>query len=70
MRFSSKAIRVLRDYLNARSNLDGSSGKPLASLPLFARHDKGAGKRVTAISTTTGRNIIASIKAARIDRIE
>lgn len=59
VRFSSKAIRVLKDYLNARSGLDGSSGKPLASLPLFARHDKGAGKRVTAISTTTGRNIIA-----------
>ena len=59
VRFSSKALRALKDYLNTRASLDGSSGKPLASLPLFARHDKGAGKRVTAISTTTGRNIIA-----------
>jgi integrase len=30
----------------------------LSSLPLFARHDLGAGKRVEPISTTTGRNII------------
>jgi integrase len=38
--------------------LDGGSGKPLASLPLFARHDKGAGKKVKPITTTTGRNIV------------
>jgi integrase len=27
-------------------------------LPLFARHDKGAGKKVKPITTTTGRNIV------------
>jgi integrase len=45
--------------LNARSRLDGASGHPLSSLPLFARHDRGAGKKVLSIKTNTGRNIVA-----------
>ncbi len=32
---------------------------PFPSLPLFARHDKGAGKKVKPITTATGRNIVA-----------
>jgi integrase len=40
--------------------LDGASGRTLASLPLFARHDRGAGKKIKPITTTTGRNIVAS----------
>jgi len=59
VRFSSRALAALRDYLNARSALDGASGKPLPSLPLFARHDKGAGKKIKPITTATGRNIVA-----------
>ena len=39
--------------------LDGASGRPLTSLPLFARHDRGAGKKVKPITTRTGQNIIA-----------
>lgn len=58
VRFSGRALRALRDYLAARAGLDGASGKPLGSLPLFARHDKGAGKKVKPITTTTGRNIV------------
>ncbi len=58
VRFSSRALDVLRDYLNARGKLDGSAGRALTSLPLFARHDKGAGKKVLPITTTTGRNIV------------
>ncbi len=58
VRFSERSIRALRDYLAARAALDGNSGKPLASLPLFARHDKGAGKKIKAITTATGRNIV------------
>jgi len=30
----------------------------LASLPIFARHDKGSGKKIKPISTTTGREIV------------
>jgi integrase/recombinase XerC len=59
VRFSSRCLDSLRDYLAARSKLDGKSGRPLTSLPLFARHDKGAGKKIKPISTATGRNIVA-----------
>jgi len=58
VRFSSRALRSLRDYLSTRSRLDGASNRQLTSLPLFARHDKGAGKKVKPISTATGRNIV------------
>jgi len=59
VRFSSRALRALRDYLSARSRLDGASNRQLTALPLFARHDKGAGKKVKPITTATGRNIVA-----------
>jgi len=59
VRFSSRSMRALKDYLTERASLDGASGKHLASLPLFARHDKGAGKKVKQITTTTGRNIVS-----------
>jgi site-specific recombinase XerD len=58
VRFSSRAMNSLRDYLNTRAEIDGAHGKSLTSLPIFARHDLGAGDRVEPISTTTGRNII------------
>jgi len=59
VRFSSRSMHALRDYLSARSHLDGASNRPLTALPLFARHDKGAGKKVKPISTATGRNIVS-----------
>lgn len=58
-RFSNRSLGAVKDYLSARAGLDGSSGRALTSLPLFARHDKGAGKnKVKPITTTTGRNIV------------
>lgn len=59
VRFSPRCIQSIDSYLSARATLDGSSGKPLSTLPLFARHDKGAGKKVKPITTRTGQNIIA-----------
>ncbi len=59
VRFSQRALHAMRDYLGARAKLDGASGRQLAALPLFARHDKGAGKKVKPITTATGRNIVA-----------
>lgn len=59
VRFSSRSMRALRDYLSTRSRLDGASNRQLTALPLFARHDKGAGKKVKPITTATGRNIVA-----------
>ncbi|MBT3320720.1 MAG: tyrosine-type recombinase/integrase [Anaerolineae bacterium] len=58
IRFSTRSMRALKDYLGTRQKLDGASRLPLPSLPLFARHDKGAGKKIKPISTATGRNII------------
>jgi integrase/recombinase XerC len=58
VRFSSRSMKALKEYLSARASLDGGSGRPLTSQPLFARHDKGAGKKVKPITTTTGRNIV------------
>jgi len=58
VRFSTRSMKALKDYLSQRAALDGGSGKPLPSLPLFARHDKGAGKKIKPITTATGRNIV------------
>lgn len=59
IRFSTRALACLKDYIHARSKLDGASRRSLASLPLFARHDRGAGKKIKPITTTTGRNIVS-----------
>ncbi|PWH19469.1 MAG: hypothetical protein DDG59_03105 [Anaerolineae bacterium] len=58
VRFSTRALQAIKEYLLERSPYDGSSGKPIAALPIFARHDRGAGKKIKPISTTTGRQII------------
>ncbi len=58
LRFSKRSIRSMRDYLQARAELDGAGGKALAALPIFARHDKAVGKKTKPISTTTGRAIV------------
>ena len=60
VRFSDRSINVIKEYLKLRASFDGSTGVPLSSLPLFARHDKGAGKKIKPITTTTGRNIVSS----------
>ncbi len=58
VRFSRRSLLAIKDYLSLRASLDGGSGRTLGSLPLFARHDRGAGKKVKPITTTTGRNIV------------
>lgn len=58
VRFSQRSLTAVKDYLHARSELDGATGRPLSTLPLFARHDRGAGKKVKPITTTTGRKIV------------
>jgi len=59
IRFSKRALAAQKDYLSARQKLDGQAGRQLTALPLFARHDKKAGRnKVKPISTETGRNII------------
>ena len=58
VRFTSRSLKAIKDYLSERAALDGNSGKQLSSLPLFARHDKGAGKKIKPMTPTTGRNIV------------
>jgi integrase len=71
VRFSTRAIGAIKEYLLARSEQDGGSGKPLTALPIFARHDKGAGRKIKAITTATGRNIVAErVRQALGDRAE
>jgi len=58
VRFTTRSMQAIKDYLAQRAGLDGNSGRPLTSLPIFSRHDKGAGKKVKPITPTTGRNIV------------
>ena len=60
VRFSTRSTSALMDYLKERAGIDGNTAKPLSSLPLFARHDRGSGNKTKPMTTTTGRNIIAS----------
>mgnify|MGYP000314759397 CR=1 FL=1 len=58
VRFSQRSLQALRAYLRARNARDGASGRALSALPVFARHDRGAGRKVAPITTTTGRVIV------------
>lgn len=60
IRFSDRSITALKHYLIERAILDGSTGSMLAALPLFARHDKGVGKKILPITTKTGRLIVST----------
>lgn len=58
VRFSARAIKLIQTYLTLRSSLDQTQGRQNV-LPIFARHDKKAGKRVLPISPRTAENIVA-----------
>jgi site-specific recombinase XerD len=58
VRFTSRAIRAIQQYIKARAKMDGNTGRQLTSLPIFARHDRGAGNKTKPITTATGRNIV------------
>jgi len=66
VRFSRRALRYLRAYLDARKELDGAQGRPLDSLPLFARHDRGAGGRVLSLSPRSAEKSVARWVAAAL----
>lgn len=59
VRFSQRALRYIKNYLNLRAELDRQQGRQNV-LPIFARHDKRAGKRVLPISTRTAENIVSA----------
>lgn len=60
VRFSTRSTDALLDYLKVRTKIDGNTKVALSSLPLFARHDKGAGHKIKPLTTTSGRNIVSS----------
>ena len=55
------AWAAIRAYLQARATLDGNTGKPLGGLPLFARHDKGAGSAIRPLTTRSVQIIIEGL---------
>lgn len=57
--FDDRAWAALTHYLRMRQ--DGASGRSLASLPLFARHDRGAGNQVLPVTTNTVRSAIEEL---------
>jgi integrase len=59
VRFSTRSTDALMDYLKLRGKIDGAMKVALSALPIFARHDKGAGKKIKPLTTTSGRNIVA-----------
>ncbi len=52
VRFSTRSIQAIQDYLQARAKLDLNSGRAPTALPVFARHDIGAGKKVKPVGSS------------------
>ena len=66
--FTPEAWRAIDAYLQARQ--DGKSGRNLASLPVFARHDPTSGSRAQTLSTTSVREIIYQLaKDAELEEL-
>jgi integrase/recombinase XerC len=60
--FDQSAWKAIQVYLQARA--DGAKGRALYQLPLFARHDKGSGKRTMPLTTETVRKVFAQLAEA------
>jgi len=65
--FSDQAWRDIQAYLKTRG--DGAHTKALARLPLFARHDRGAGSQVLSLSTRSVQNVLIEL-ASRAEILE
>lgn len=57
--FSDRAWTAIQSYLRARH--DGAQGRALASLPVFSRHDRGAGDRILPLSTRSVQNTFVDL---------
>jgi site-specific recombinase XerD len=69
VRFSNRSIQALRDYLREASLVEANSRTPLASQPLFARHDITASKVLKPISAGgMWKSIKRRIVEAGVDR--
>lgn len=67
--FDDTAWRAVQAYLRARRDKDLMSGQAARLLPVFARHDRAAGRHILAISTNTVRQIFKDVlELAGIDK--
>jgi len=57
--FTARAWDAIQTYLRARA--DGAGGRPLSSLPVFARHDRRAGGRVLPLTVRGVEGIIQDL---------
>jgi integrase/recombinase XerC len=58
VRFSSRALRAIRAYIQVRASTDGTQKKELSTLPLFARHDWTARGKTLPMTTRSAERII------------
>lgn len=70
VRFSKRSGYALKKYLDERAKLDGATGREFVLMPVFARHDLAAGRRIEKMTTVTGRNIVARMVAAALGEIK
>jgi integrase/recombinase XerC len=69
IRFSNRALDALKLYLHERTSVDPNSRIPLASQPLFARHDIRASKKIKPITAgAMWKAIKARMTDANVDR--
>lgn len=59
IRFSERSINSMRSYLSYRAEVGEKFAASRTALPVFSRHDKGAGEKVLPITTKTGRLIVS-----------
>lgn len=59
IRISLRLQDALVRYLDERLEVDLGTSQNIKSLPIFARHDKGAGKKIKDITPATVRNIVS-----------
>ena len=58
-RISLRLHEALIKYLDSRLTLDVATGQNIRNLPIFARHDRGAGRKIKGISVVTVRNVVS-----------
>jgi len=63
---SQRAMDRIKAYLNARAGLDRQQRQQMAALPVFARHDRGAGKRILPISSRAAEKIVEGYTATAL----
>ena len=58
VRFSPRALRAVRAYIQSRARIDGCQKKELSTLPLFARHDLKSHGKTLPMTTRSAERII------------